>query len=225
MIHHVTRAALALMRGSSALAASLATAALLLSANAGAQERHASPWHIHVLGGFGYASFTENRPDGHYATNPLKLETSGLALQFQGGVARRLSTRFSLGAALSYFNLVAPSYTLTPRSGGTLESNESSLGGGYVGALACYELSDAFDVNAILGFGGLGRSSPSPGMGGTGPAFSAATSWHVSPPGAAAVTLQARFTVISMNRDGSDGEGTNTSTLIMPALLAGVTWR
>lgn len=193
--------------------------------SAHAQESAPSVWQAHVLGGVGYGSFSEQRPDGTRLTNPSEIKASGSTVQLQGAFARKLSSRFALGAALSYVNIVSPSIDVTLRGPGTAVFETSSLSGGYVGLFSSYQLSDAFAIDAVVGYGGIGRSSPNPSMGGLGPALSGAASWFVARFGSAALTLQARLTFIPMSKSSSDGDGgTYTSTLVLPALLGGFTW-
>jgi hypothetical protein len=198
---------------------------LCVTRSAGAQESAPSDWKVQALAGLGYGSFSEQRPDGSRLTNPSKLEASGLTLQLHGGIARKLSTRFALGAALSYIDMLSPSMTVTLRGPGTAVFETTSLSGGYFGLSASYLLSDAFDLEAVVGYGGIGRSSPNPSMGGWGPALSGAATWFVARLGSARLTLQGRFTVIPMSANASNGEtGTYTSILILPALLGGISW-
>jgi hypothetical protein len=79
-------------------------------------------------------------------------------------------------------------------------------------------------LNAALGYGGFGRSSPHPGFGGKGFMYSLAGEYQIPASPKLAITIGLRLTGGFMSYDDGS-EGTYKSTLVLPALTGGFAFR
>lgn len=180
--------------------------------------------YLMVTSGLGYASMSEQRPDTKLAASASLVSASGLAIQVYGALGYRLSPSIVLGGALSLSAVPSPSIDYKLRGSGTAVIEDGGAVGGVVGPMAAVALSEGFELNAVVGFGGFGRSAPRPGFGGNGFAFSTAATY--SPAGSSNLGF-----VIELRLSGGffsyqdETDGTYTSTLLQPALMGGFEFR
>ena len=188
-------------------------------------EKAPRPLYLLVTSGLGYAALSEDRPDSMGSSSASKVSAGGLAVQVYVGAGYRLSSVIALGGALALTVAPSPGIEYEMRGVGTPVIEDGSAIGGVIGPMAAFAISQSFELNAVLGYGGFGRSEPRPGFGGKGFAVSAAAADGPASASNIGLAIELRLSGGFFSYDsGSDG-GTYSSTLLQPTLMAGIKFR
>jgi len=176
--------------------------------------------------GIGYASLSESRPDAMSSTNASEVSAAGGAIQLYGGIGAWVTPTIAIGGAIAVMSQISPSIDYKLLGAGTPVVNDGGALGGVIGPMAAFRVKENIELNAVIGYGAFGRSSPSPGFGGSGVILSVGAGFQIPiQQSRVIVVIEARLTAGVFSYQDAQSEGTYTSTLLMPTVMGGISFR